>query len=680
MAAQQRFRPCLSTSQALLEVLNDADSNDEDLYNGNEPEDEELDLELDLDQLSVPRILRDYHNDSDDEPGPSNVRPRSRSRSRSTSRGDSPVIGVDIKDSDNYEPPTARRRINNSRSRSSSTSREQSSHADNQVDLATQRGRGTGRGRGRANNVNRPSVDPLVSRWEECGPNPPNEVNFTGHPDIKVNTEGFSPADYFELFVDDDLLNHLVTQTNLYADQYKANNPELPQFSRVHEWTNIDKNEIKRFLALVLLTGIVKMPSISHYWKKSILYKYPIANLVMPRNRFQLILKFIHFNDNSQMAERNDPTYDRLYKIRPIVDHLFERFQSVYELRKDVCVDESLLLWKGRLIFCQYIPNKRSRFGIKLYLCCESDGELAGSGGYCYRFKIYTGKEDRAQEMRNVIPEDAQALSISEQTVVFMTLPLINKGYTVYMDNWYSSVRLYLYLLGKNTLACGTVRQARGIPPQIVQAQPSENSSTVSLLGDNVINATKYMSTKIVYMLSTSHGNEELAVPNRRRDGNIRRPKVSAEYNKNMGGVDKTDQLLQPYDCAKKSLKWTKKLFFHLCQMSLCNSFLLAKKEGYDKPLLNFIESVILSWLFDGHAPPQPDQTDDEVRCTERHFPAPIPPTENKAKPTRICVVCSKRGIKRKEVRNHCPDCPSKPALCYPDCYRDYHTRMIFWM
>ena len=78
LAAQQRFRPCLSTSQALLEVLNDADSNDED---------------LDLDQLSVPQILRDYHNDSDDEPGPSNVRPRS--RSRSTSRGDSPVISVD---------------------------------------------------------------------------------------------------------------------------------------------------------------------------------------------------------------------------------------------------------------------------------------------------------------------------------------------------------------------------------------------------------------------------------------------------------------------------------------------------------------------------------------------------------------------------------------------------------
>ncbi|GFN95292.1 PiggyBac transposase uribo1 [Plakobranchus ocellatus] len=88
------------------------------------------------------------------------------------------------------------------------------------------------------------------------------------------------------------------------------------------------------------------------------------------------------------------------------------------------------------------------------------------------------------------------------------------------------------------------------------------------MLGDGIINATKYISTKIVNMLPTSHGHEELAVPNRRRDGNIRRPKISAEYNKNMGGVDKTDQLLQPYDGAKKSLKWTKKLFFHMLQMS----------------------------------------------------------------------------------------------------------------
>ena len=67
MAARDRFRPCLSTSQVLSEVLND-----EDLYDGEtEVEDLELDLDLGLDQLTVPRILRDY----DDQPESGPARP-----------------------------------------------------------------------------------------------------------------------------------------------------------------------------------------------------------------------------------------------------------------------------------------------------------------------------------------------------------------------------------------------------------------------------------------------------------------------------------------------------------------------------------------------------------------------------------------------------------------------------
>ena len=57
MAARDRFRPCLSTSQVLSEVMNDEDSDDEDLYDGEtEVEDLELDLDLELDQLTVPKI------------------------------------------------------------------------------------------------------------------------------------------------------------------------------------------------------------------------------------------------------------------------------------------------------------------------------------------------------------------------------------------------------------------------------------------------------------------------------------------------------------------------------------------------------------------------------------------------------------------------------------------------
>ena len=86
----------------------------------------------------------------------------------------------------------------------------------------------------------------------------------------------------------------------------------------------------------------------------------------MSRNRFQAILEFLHFNDNSQY-DVNDPHRNKLFKIRPVVEDLVQKFKTVYTPERNVAIDEELLLWKGRLGFKQYIPNKRSRFGIKMF-------------------------------------------------------------------------------------------------------------------------------------------------------------------------------------------------------------------------------------------------------------------------------------------------------------------------
>ena len=93
-------------------------------------------------------------------------------------------------------------------------------------------------------------------------------------------------------------------------------------------------------------------------------------NKVMPRNRFQSITEFLHLNDNSKY-DIHDPAIDRLYKVRPLVEYLVGKFKAAYTPDKNLSIDEELLLWKGRLGFKQYIPNKRSRFGIKMFSLCE---------------------------------------------------------------------------------------------------------------------------------------------------------------------------------------------------------------------------------------------------------------------------------------------------------------------
>ncbi|KAK3757306.1 hypothetical protein RRG08_066202 [Elysia crispata] len=98
--------------------------------------------------------------------------------------------------------------------------------------------------------------------------------------------------------------------------------------------------------------------------------------------------------------------------------------------------------------------------------------------GFDFCITIYSGKDDRTAYTRNVIPEDSHHLSISEQIVVYVTYSLLNKGYA-FMDNWYSNVRLYLYLFEKRTLACGTIHHGRD------KCSISEGSSYVALFFPN---------------------------------------------------------------------------------------------------------------------------------------------------------------------------------------------------
>ena len=89
------------------------------------------------------------------------------------------------------------------------------------------------------------------------------------------------------------------------------------------------------------------------------LYEVNLWSSLMSRNRFQLLLRFFHFVNNFVNSD------DRLYKIRPIMDQFSNVLKKIYVPDKNLCIDESMMLWRGRLIFTQYIKNKKHKYGIK---------------------------------------------------------------------------------------------------------------------------------------------------------------------------------------------------------------------------------------------------------------------------------------------------------------------------
>ena len=109
----------------------------------------------------------------------------------------------------------------------------------------------------------------------------------------------------------------------------------------MRDWKRTDSVEIEKFLGLLLMMRILKTPFIAQYWSRNFLYSTPLLGSVMSRNRFQLQLSMLHSNDNTQQPSRDDPLRDKLFKLRPVVDHLFEHFQLMYSMSQNVCIDES---------------------------------------------------------------------------------------------------------------------------------------------------------------------------------------------------------------------------------------------------------------------------------------------------------------------------------------------------
>jgi hypothetical protein len=179
--------------------------------------------------------------------------------------------------------------------------------------------------------------------------------------DAKDVTEG---TDIFKLFFTQDLVEMIVRETNIYAEQcIVSRDRTIPLRSRMRDWKPVTVDEIYVVLALFILMGIVQKPTLRSYFSRNSVLATPIFTSVISMDRFESICKFIHFNNNDSRDTYQGPP--KLFKIYPLVSYLNSKFQNLYIPDQNIAIDESLTLWKGRLSFKQYIPLKSSKFGIK---------------------------------------------------------------------------------------------------------------------------------------------------------------------------------------------------------------------------------------------------------------------------------------------------------------------------
>ena len=295
--------------------------------------------------------------------------------------------------------------------------------------------------------------------------------------------------------------------------------------------------------------GLCRFGEMRNYWCSCELYTQNLAPKTMSRNRFQILLRSLHFENNSKLDKN-----DRLGKISSLLTTMNRNFKKVYRPGETVVVDESLIPWRGCLVFRQFIPTKAHKYGIKLFKLCTAEG-------YTYSFEVYTGAKDK-----QCFPGDICKRLMEG---------LLHEGRTLYIDNFYTSYKLAVYLLKNNTHTVGTLRQKVKDMPKKVMDATLRRGDMVSQQEQNGIVVLKWKDVRDVRLLSTKHepkmvdvqDNRQLEEPEplsqsgpsrgarQKRRRTVRKPEGILAYNKGKIGIDISDQMASYECCLRKGLK-----------------------------------------------------------------------------------------------------------------------------
>jgi len=279
-----------------------------------------------------------------------------------------------------------------------------------------------------------------------------------------------SPLSVLILFFTE-IFHLLVEQTNVYYLQHLDR-----QAGPSRRMPDIMLPDMMTFIPLALQMGHELKDTLQDYWSRLRQLHNPFYDETMTRDKFLHILRFLHFADNSQKPDEGEE-YDRLWKLRTVFDKLNDAYAKFYNPLEHLAVDEVIVKFKGRVIFRQYIPKKRKRFGIKIYKLCDKSG-------YMYDMRVYLGRDSHSA---------TDDMTATHATVRHLTSRVQSLGHKIN--------------------SCGTVRPNRRDMPSDYGPKLKLRMGDIRVRTRGGMTALVWKDRQEVYMLTwTHHQQKEISV------------------------------------------------------------------------------------------------------------------------------------------------------------------------
>ncbi|KAF4527789.1 hypothetical protein B566_EDAN015227 [Ephemera danica] len=209
-------------------------------------------------------------------------------------------------------------------------------------------------------------------------------------------------------------------------------------------------------------------------------------------------------------------------------------------------------------------------------------------------FSLYTGKSDRA-------PGVPLGAAVTES----MCDNFLPAGSTIYIDNFFTSIRLLESLASKGIKCVGTVRkdsvekaplQDLTKAPRGSYHAPRDETSGVILVrwhdNSQVTMASNILDVESEQVVTCQRWNV-----NERKHVAVKQPYLVKMYNRGMGGVDLFDQKRGLYRTSIRSNKWYWPIFRFCLNASVVNTCMIYRIRNPKYPLLQFLRTLVISLL-----------------------------------------------------------------------------------
>jgi len=271
---------------------------------------------------------------------------------------------------------------------------------------------------------------------------------------IRREVHADSEMDAFKLLHTPEMLDIIGRETNREGErkvaEWNAANPE-----NTKQWKSTCVTEIQAVIGLVMLAGLHRgrLEPLEALW--SARNGRPIFTAVMSLKRFKSLRR----------------ATDKLAAFRDIWEMFLAQLPKLFIPGTDITVDEQLVSFRGRCSFCQFMPNKPAKYGIKIWWACDA------STSYPLAGEIYLGRQPGADREVNQ----------GSRVVKSLTKNWLRSGRNVVTDNFFTSVELAEDLYVDYTTLVGTIRKNKSdIPKQLTTKENREEKSSIFAFSGNL--------------------------------------------------------------------------------------------------------------------------------------------------------------------------------------------------